>query len=34
MKAILEIVKLNVTDVVTTSDCLEDSTTPSLCSDD
>ena len=36
MKAILEVVKMNVADVITTSGtvCGDDATTPPTCSDD
>lgn len=34
MKAILELVKMDVADIVTASNCPDDSTTPSTCSDD
>ena len=34
MKAVLEIVEMNVVDVVTTSLCGDDATTPPTCNDD
>lgn len=34
MKAILELVKMDVADIVTASNCPEDATTPPTCNDD